>query len=261
MMEQKLILILLTYFNRPKLVRNTLNSILKANVNHQNWKLIFGDDGSPIPGEPIVREILSDHIHQVEFIRKETTLDEKIAKGISLGKYANDILKETNAEIAVPLNDDDQLHPEYLSNLNYYLTECPDVLYCYSNIHLYNPLTQKAEDVTCLKGPYNSYTEPMNLYGKCDASQVAWRVSCNTELGAWFSESTASGNPKMPWATNTDAEFFNQLYEKCGPAYYSGFVSQYKGIHDYQLLWHKKANANELKEYITEANKLAGDKF
>ena len=83
-MEQKLILILSTYYNRPKLVRNTLNSILKANVHHQNWKLIFGDDGSPIPGEPIAREILSDHIDQIEFIRKETTLEEKISNGISL---------------------------------------------------------------------------------------------------------------------------------------------------------------------------------
>ena len=260
-MEQKLILILSTYYNRPKLVRNTLNSILKANVHHQNWKLIFGDDGSPIPGEPIAREILSDHIDQIEFIRKETTLEEKISNGISLGKYANDILRNTDAEIAVPLNDDDQLHPEYLAKLNYFLTEHPEVLYCYSNIHLYNPLTQAAEDVKHTSGPYNEHTGPINLYGKCDASQVAWRVSCNTEKDAWFAESTVERNKEMPWATNTDAEFFNQLYEKCGPAYYSGFVSQYKGIHDYQLLWHKKADANKLREYITETNKLAGEKF
>lgn len=259
-MEQKLILILLTYYNRPKLVRNALNSIIKSNVYHQNWKLIFGDDASPIPGEPICREILFDHIDQIEFIRKETTLQEKLDSGIRLGKYANEILRETDAEIVVPLNDDDELHPEYLSKLNYYMTECPEVLYCYSNIHLYNPLFQKSEDVHNISGPYNQYTEPLNLFGKCDASQVAWKVSCNKEYGAWFPETTVRDND-MPWATNTDAEFFNVLYDKCGPAYYSGFVSQYKGIHDYQLVWHKKATADELREHIEETNKLAGEKF
>lgn len=260
-MDQKLILILLTYYNRPKLVRNALNSILKANVHHQNWKLIFGDDASPIPGEPIARGILADHIDQVQFIRKNSTLQEKIDNGISLGKYANEILKTTDAEIIVTLNDDDELHPEYFVKLNYFLTHHPEVLYCYSNIILYNPLIQKAEDINHIGGSYNEHTGPINLYGKCDASQVAWRISCNREYGAWFSESTIEGNKKMPWATNTDAEFFDQLYEKCGPAYYSGFVSQYKGIHDYQLLWHKKAKADGLKEYIREVDSLAGDKF
>tara|TARA_Y100000034_G_scaffold43496_3_gene53084 strand:- start:12786 stop:13568 length:783 start_codon:yes stop_codon:yes gene_type:complete len=260
-MEQKLVLILLTYYNRPKLVRNALNSILKSNVYHQNWKLIFGDDASPIPGEPIAREILDDHIDQIEFIRKETSLEEKLMGGISLGKYANEILRNTDAEIIVPLNDDDELHPEYLGKLNYYFTACPEVLYCYSNIHLYNPLYQKSEDVDNIVGPYNEHTGPINLYGRCDASQVAWRISCNKEKDAWLAENTADANRQMPWATNTDAEFFNRLYEKCGPACYSGFVSQYKGIHDYQLLWHKKAKADELREYIKEVDGLAGDKF
>lgn len=259
-MDQKLILILLTYYNRPKLVRNALNSILKVNVHHQNWKLVFGDDASPIPGEPIAREILADHVHQIEFIRKETTLQEKINNGISLGAYANEILRNTDAEIIVPLNDDDELHPEYFSKLNYFLTMHPEVLYCYSNIHLYNPLNQKAEDVDNISGSYNELTGPINLYGKCDASQVAWRISCNREHGAWFAESTLTESD-MPWAKNTDAEFFNNLYEKCGPAHYSGFVSQYKGIHNYQLLWHKKAKGDELKRYIEEIDGLAGDKF
>lgn len=260
-MDQKLILILATYYNRPILVKNALNSILKANVHHQNWKLVFGDDASPIEGEPIARRILANHVDQIEFIRKETTLQEKIDGGISLGKYANEILRNTDAEIIITLNDDDELHPEYLSNLNYFLTHHPEVLYCYSNIHLYNPLKQKAEEVDNISGSYNEHNGPINLYGKCDASQVAWRISCNKEHGAWYSESTIEGNSKLPWATNTDAEFFNALYDKCGPAHYSGFVSQYKGIHDYQLLWHKKAEADELKQYIKEIDELAGDKF
>lgn len=258
--NQKKILILCSYYNRPKLVKNALNSILKANVHHQNWKLVFGDDGSSVPGEPIARQILPNHLDQIEFIRKDITLQEKLDGGISIGKHANEILKNTDAEIAITLNDDDELHPEYLSSLNYFLTHHPEVSYCYSNIHLYNPLFQRSEDVDNISGSYNEHTGPINLYGKCDCSQVAWRVSCNKKDGAWFDESTVD-DTNMPWAKNTDAEFFNQLYEKCGPAYYSGFVSQYKGIHDYQLVWHKKAVADDLRKHIEDMDKLSGDKF
>lgn len=260
-MDQKLILIMCTYYNRPILVRNALNSIIKANVYHSNWKLAFGDDASPIPGEPIVREILAHHLDKVDFYREEKTLQEKIDGGISLGKAANEVLRNTDAEIVVTLNDDDELHPKYLANLNYFMSHHPEVLYCYSNIHLYNPLLQNSEDVDNITGPYNQYTEPINCYGKCDGSQVAWRISCNKEYDAWFPDSTIEGNKEMPWVTNTDAEFFDILYKKCGPAFYSGFVSQYKGIHDYQLLWYKKANVEGLKKYMRNVDNLAGDKF
>jgi len=257
-MDQKLILILLTYYNRPILVRNALNSIIKANVYHQNWKLVFGDDASPHPGEPIVKEILADHLDKVQFIRREATVEEKVKSGITLGSYGNEILKNTDAEIIVTLNDDDELEPKYLSNLNYFLTKHPEVLYCYSNIHLYNPLFQKSEEVDNITGHYNQYSGPINCSGKCDGSQVAWRISCNKDYGVWFAENTLDDN-NMPWLKNTDSDFFEKLYDKCGPAYCSGFISQYKGIHDYQLVWYKKATPDVLREHIDKINKLAGE--
>jgi len=52
------IVILLLYYDRPKMVRNALKSI--KDLNYKNWELVFIDDGSKEPGRPIVEEILAE---------------------------------------------------------------------------------------------------------------------------------------------------------------------------------------------------------
>jgi len=257
---QKKILILMTYFNRPKLVVNALNSIVKNNELHQNWELVFGDDNSKIPGEPIVREVLAEHLDKVTFIRGEATLDEKLNNGITIGVYANKLLKETDADYAITLCDDDELYSNYLFNLNNFFNKNADVWHCYSDVIIYNPLLQKSEDVIGGGGKYNKYREPINGAGKIDASQVAWRIICNKVKEAWYMESTLN-NSKHPWASNLDQHFFNELYEKCGPCVYTGFISQYKGIHDYQLLWFKDVNEAGLRKYVSTVEEYGGEKF
>ena len=49
-------LILLFYYNRPKMVLNALNSINK--LSYKNFEIAFIDDGSDNPGEPVVKETL-----------------------------------------------------------------------------------------------------------------------------------------------------------------------------------------------------------
>src|SRR5437588_1330755 len=69
------ILIILLYWDRPKMIKNALNSIKEQ--NYDNWELAFIDDGSEVPGEPIVKEILKDHLDKVKIIRTETTMAER----------------------------------------------------------------------------------------------------------------------------------------------------------------------------------------
>lgn len=251
------ILILLSYYQRPLLVRNALNSILKANKYHQNWELVFGDDGSTIPGQPIVEEILKDHLEQVTFINSRLTFEEKSKQGLVLGKYANEVIDHSNADVGIMLCDDDELHPLYLKNLSEYFTNHGEALHCYSKIHLYNPLFQKSEDVDGLMSKFNQWSGKINPVSKVDASQVAWRLICCKHYNAWFAEST-NFVEHMPWAKDTDGGFFKNLYEKCGECWPTEFVSQYKGIHDYQLVWHKKTCANGLKHYNDMIEELAG---
>lgn len=254
------ILILMAYFNRPLLVKNALKSILEANPHHQNWHLVFGDDGSSVPGRPIAEEILKDHLSKVTFIESNHTFDDKIRDGLILGRYANDIMLNSDADVALMLCDDDELFPTYLANLSKFFTDNPEILYCYSKIHLYNPLLQKSDSVNNLTGKYNQWKGPIHPVGKVDASQVAWRLDCCKKYGAWFAESTKCIEGK-PWTRDTDRSLFEQLDKKCGLCYPTGFVGQYKAVHDYQLLWHKDVSAASLWSYHQMYEELAGVVF
>jgi hypothetical protein len=255
------ILILMSYYNRPLLVKNALNSILKANEHHPDWHLAFGDDGSKIPGRPIVEEVLKDHLDQVTFVRSNMTFEDKIKEGIVLGRMANKAMRESDADIALILCDDDELVPMYLKGLSDFFTNHPKILYCYSKVFMYNPLVQKSGNVKRrFNGKFNQHEGPINPVNKVDASQVAWRLSCCKEHGAWFRESTKEV-PGKPWTRDTDKGFFQNLYDKCGPCHPTNFPGQFKGVHDYQLLWHKNVAAASLWAYDQMCQELGGVEF
>ena len=237
-----------------------MQSILAANEYHKDWELGFADDGSTIRGKPIVEEILKDHLDKVKFVESGLTIDQKIKQGITLGKMANQKIAESSADVAIMLCDDDELHPEYLKNLSDFYEVNPNVMYAYSMIHLFNPLFQSSFGINNLNHNYNKWNQPINPVAKVDASQVSWRLDCCKKLGAWFADSTKRDTDK-PWIHDTDKGFFENLYEKCGDCYPTGFVGQYKGVHDYQLLWNKNARSDQLRSYDKMCNELGGVKF
>ena len=253
------ILILCSYFQRPKLLRNTISSILAANEHHNDWELGFGDDGSAIPGRPIVEEILKDHLDKIEFAESGMTIEDKLKQGLLIGRIANNKIATSNADVAIILCDDDEIHPKYLKNLSDFYDNNPTVMYAYSKIHLFNPLFQSSSVVNNLNHKYNQWSDPINPAGKVDASQVSWRLDCCNKLGAWFKDSTKS--IEKPWINDTDKGFFENLHDKCGLCYPTGFVGQYKGIHDYQLLWHKNARSDQLRNYDKMCHELGGVEF
>lgn len=252
------ILILLSYYNRPILVQNALQSIRKAHAHHADWHLVFGDDGSPVPGEPVVREIMSEFADRITFINSNLTFEEKANGGLVLGRFANEVIAASDADIGITLCDDDELCPLYLKQLSDFFVSHPDVMYCYSKIHLYNPLYQRSEDVDNISGRYNRWDGPVNPTNKLDASQVAFRLDCCRRQGVKFPDTTKGA---VPWVENIDGHFFQCLYDKFGPAIPTNFTSQYKGIHDYQLVWHKKKNKEDLKVYMDQIRELGGSKF
>lgn len=254
------ILIMCSYYNRPKLVRRALESLLAANEHHSDWVLGFGDDGSLVPGRPIVEDVLKDHLHKVTFVHSGLTLEDKLENGIQLGRLANEHLTKSDAEIALMLCDDDELHPGYLKSLSEFYTNNPSIRYAYSLIHLFNPLIQESRMVNNLQHKYNQWSGPINPVGKVDASQVSWRLACNKYFDAWFSETTKSVFGKA-WIKDTDKGFFENLYAKCGDCHPTGIVGQYKGIHDYQLLWHKDAGPDQLRDYDEMCRQKAGVEF
>lgn len=236
-------------------MRRALQSILDANVYHNDWHLGFGDDGSRYPGGPIVREVLAGHLDQVTIRETGDTLQQKMCRGIAIGKHGNEAITTLNAEIGITLSDDDALVPTYLRDLSAYFESHPSVTYAYSKVYIYNPLLQPPTGQN-LNSPYNCWDTPINPVNKLDASQVAFRLEPCKRLGVRFPENTENG--PQPMIENLDAAFFQQLYDHFGEAVPTGIVGQYKGVHDYQLLWHKKKTRNELHSYMKSIDDLAG---
>ncbi len=217
------ILILLFYYNRPNLVKIALNSI--KNHNYDNWELSFIDDGSEHPGEPIVREILSDHLNKIKFYNTNDSIDAKLSRcdghGAMFGKYAQLAIEESNADIVMMLCDDDALYPEYFNNLNEYFESHPSEKYVYSHIHVYDPILTKIENNPSYYHHHLNKNYPLNPYYNIDASQVAWIRKSYVESNIQF---------PYPKTVDFDAVIFNQMYNKFGNCNFSGFLSQYKAI-------------------------------
>lgn len=221
------ILILLLYYDRPEMVQGALNSVLKAGENYSDWELAFIDDSSPRPGWPVMNREMCNHIEKVKFYHTATTPEAKHRDGGYVGKFMNQAIVESGAEIAIMLCDDDQLHPDYLIGLDAYFRQHPDVDACYSHVFVFNPLYEKVEFVHDTSTTLNSHLGPINPEQRVDASQVAWRTRMNWEKQIWFA---------YPRTKCLDADF----YWKIGKAYpegipFSGLVGQYKGVHPAQL--------------------------
>lgn len=217
------ILILLFYYNRPNLVKIALNSI--KNHNYNNWEMAFIDDGSEEAGEPIVKEILSEHLGKIKFYNTNDSIDIKINRnkeeGSIFGKFAQQSIEESNSDLVIMLCDDDALYPEYFNNLNKYFQTHPDEHYVYSHIHVYDPVLTKLED----KPPYEHHhlnkDWPLNPYFNIDMSQVAWRRQSFIDSRIVF---------PYPMTANLDAMLYNQMYTYWGDCNFSGFFSEYKGM-------------------------------
>lgn len=231
-------LTILLYYDRPNLLRNALRSWEESASNHTDNQLVVNDDASPNPAEPVVREVLGDD-PRVSVRRSEMTLEKKAASGGLLGLALNRIIAGSDAHFAVLLCDDDMLHPAALWQTATFFEANPGVMSCYGNVLRYDPLKFKwwpgmslahnpPEDASPdgLPVDLNKWKDPINGCCRVDASQVAWRLACNTERGCWFD---------YPRTKDIDAHFFNELYHRGGPTHYAGHVMQYKGVHERQL--------------------------
>jgi glycosyltransferase involved in cell wall biosynthesis len=229
MPDDPLIFIVLLYYDRPAMLRDCLASVREAGSRYGRWYLAVHDDSSPRPAEPIVQEVMGDLMDKVIIYHSEMTLEEKKMTGGLLGRAINYIIQQHESDVCILLCDDDQLHPDYLANLGRFFREHPDVQSCYSNVLRYDPLAPGSKEQATLEGfemDLNQWKEPINGCCKVDASQVAWRTSCCKDKNCWF---------RFPMMRDHDASFFDVLYQNTGPMVYTGFIAQYKGIHDKQL--------------------------
>lgn len=233
-MEQKKFLILLFYYDRPKIVQNALHSLNE--LDYTNFEVAFIDDGSHNPGKPVAEEILSnDVLKRVTFYNTNDSIEQKIAQGGSMfGKLANYAIKQSDADYSIMLCDDDAIVSNYLCYLNEYFQLNKFVTYCFSNVYFFDPSIETYKDFK--KEPsynhpgstytLNHYNEPINPVNKVDASQVCWKTSCNKEGNIWF---------PFPLTRGLDAALYQQLFDVYGHCYPTFTYGQYKGAFADQL--------------------------
>jgi glycosyltransferase involved in cell wall biosynthesis len=220
------ILILLAYYNRPEMVRIALQSI--ANQDYDNWELAFVDDGSDISGENIVKEMLGNHLHKIKFFNTNDTKDQKVLQGGSIfGKFWNNAMYNTDADIAIMLCDDDALYPEYLKKLNEYYSK-NNVNYSFGHVSLFDPSVEK--DINSITDNLNTWLNnhygPIHPANQVDASQVSWKIDAIKKFDIKFS---------YPKTADLDSDLYMQLYNYLGYCPYNAIITQYKGWHQDQL--------------------------
>lgn len=219
-------LILMAYYDRPNMVKTALQSVLAQ--GDAEYHLAIVDDCSEVPVGEVLKDFLWD-ISDVTIYNTKDTADDKIFQGGSrFGSFWNKAMRDSDADVALMLCDDDALMPGHLNRLAEYYEENPMVDYSYGHVLTYDP--SKYVDYKDLKGgydtPLNNHNEPIDPFCKVDASQVSWRLPIAKEARAIF---------PSPQTVALDAAFYAQLYNKLGPCPFNGLFTQFKGVFPDQL--------------------------
>lgn len=225
-MKMNKFLIVIAYYNRPKIVLNALESIMK--LDYDNFEVCFIDDGSPNLGEPVVREFCDSIIDKFKFKYIDNSIEDKKRQGGSIhGRYMNEAILESDADAVIVLCDDDALFPNYLTNLNNYFNNNPNSYWCYSHVKFYDPENQHYSEATEIPNNpnfntsnLNAYTTPISPSCKVDSSQVAFRRDAFVKSNVWFPH---------PQTSDCDRHVFERMIDHWGMCDFSGDYGQYKG--------------------------------
>jgi glycosyltransferase involved in cell wall biosynthesis len=223
--------LIIAYYKRPKIVLNALESIIKS--TYDNWHLTFVDDS----GDDSFKETFLNFGFDKSKINYTPILmsdDEKINIGGSIfGKYVNEAIQNTDADIIILICDDDALFPNYMENLNKFYTENPDKMWGYSHVKFFNPETQhylesteKPSNKTFNTSNLNDYTSPIHPSCKVDSSQVSFRKNAFTQTNLWY---------PYPHTKDLDRNVFEKLYTQIGQCHFTNCYGQYKGWFANQL--------------------------
>lgn len=232
-MENTKFLIVLAYYKRPKMVLNALSSI--KDMKYSNWQLDFIDDS----GDEDFRETLFDFGFDNSKVNYIPTFDtdemKKSIGGSRHGKFMNDSIKNSDAEIVIVLCDDDALDVNYLENLNRYYEKNKSILWSYGYVKYFNPSIESYTEAVDSYGSrelrgsvddLNRNTSALNPCYQCDGAQVSFRRKCFTEYDVWY---------PFPQTRNCDASIFSGMFNKIGWCYPNKSYTQCKGAFPDQL--------------------------
>lgn len=224
-MKNNKILIILFYYNRPNLVINALESIKRQNPKYDNWELAFIDDGSEKSFD-----VLSYFDNDKRVRVYTVTPDIKKSYNYkTIGLLGNKAMRESDADLAIMLCDDDALCEDYLYNINNWFNEIENQTYdyAYSHVIIFDPLQEQwSFEIPIRDCMYNQHYGEIYPPENLDSSQVCWKLQKSKEKDCWFAEDRIA---------NLDSHLYDQLFLAFGYCPFSGLYGQYKGLHNMQL--------------------------
>lgn len=221
-------LILLPYFNRPKLLRNALLSV--KTQTDRNWILAFIDDASPtLDGIKLLFQMFDDEIGQGKVHLYRVSREEKIQRNwTTQAVYLNRAIREIDADLCIILCDDDALLPDYVGNCReYFYHTHPEAVYGYSQCIIYYPPDELPGSHLPVRPFHTNFTVPMNPIDRIDSSQIVWARDVQIHRGVWFPENRQYDLDAGLWI-----EMINHGFGLCP---YMGFYGEYKACHPKQL--------------------------
>lgn len=220
-------LILVAYYNRPKLVINLIKSI--NSINYPNFDVCFIDDGS-FEGKKVL-EVAQKYLNnplicKTYFHYISDSPEQKIQQGGSRhGEYLNKTILESNSDLVMVVCDDDAIISDSLIKLNEWFIINKEKNYAYSHVRIFNSDVESPFGVE--KRPHWTNLEgDIDPFCRVDSSQVVFKSSCFKEGGIRY---------PFPQTKDLDASLFKQLFEKYGPCPFTGFDIQYKNYFSHQL--------------------------
>lgn len=233
------ILIILFYYDRPKMVQDiSLKSIFASTSDCFEIRMI--DDSNDQNADMIVNEFFTNnpefyhHRSKVTIYKTDDTLESKIARGREaveagredqqggsiFGKFAQQAVNDSPADVCFMLCDDDAILPDYVENLIDFYTNHPEVNYSYCNIVIFDPRNGIPVADGNYSGCHLNGTECLQPAARVDSSQVSWRKVPYIEDGITF---------HWPRTRDHDKVVFSQMYEKWGDCCHNECYGQFKG--------------------------------
>ena len=250
-MKNLKIQIILFYYDRPNLVKKMgLKTVFESDYN--DWEISVIDDSNEQNFDKVLEEFYKDHPDfisskdKVKIFNTNDTLEEKKQRGDAIiGKFANDAMHSSNADITLMLCDDDGVVKNYFSELNNFYNKRTELNHSYCKLITYTPIkggkTERAmgewieggntgvdyENFNPTPDNYlNHRRNNTHLHNVCDSSMVSWRRKEAIKEGILF---------LYPKTANLDADIYSLMDRYWGNCNFNEIIGQYKAFWNGQL--------------------------
>lgn len=178
--------VILTSYNRPQMVQNTINSVLG-----QVWgdfTLYIMDDNSIEQVKQILRTYTKDARARLYFS------DVKDRDRLETCRYAvliNQALRISQEQLITYLTDDAGMYPNKLYDMVYWFDHHPDLNVCYGDQHV----LQNGK-IVGTRGNWGTVT---NASGTLDHNQIMFRRRILEKVGFWSEDASHPGDKDAVW--------------------------------------------------------------